>query len=111
MFKLSLQSPVFMRTYFSYDPKVDVNAPCAEAGLKFDRGNILQVVNRDDPDWWQAMREGDQRHRVGIVPSRTLRERSLLTSIYAYGSACHCGGEEMAAFSQAALLIGPKGRL
>ncbi len=76
---------MFMRTFFSYNPEEDANAPCPEAGLKFEVGSILQVVNRDDPDWWQAIREGDQRHRAGIIPSKTRRERSLL-SIAVYNS-------------------------
>ncbi len=72
---LTQQTPVFMRTYFSYDPAQDQNSPCPEAGLKFERGSILQVVNREDPEWWQAVRDGDCRHRAGIIPSKTRRER------------------------------------
>ena len=64
-----------MRTYFSYDPAEDRHAPCPEAGLKFERGKILCVLNQDDPDWWQAVYEGEERIRAGIIPSKVLRER------------------------------------
>ena len=64
-----------MRTYFSYDPVEDRHAPCPEAGLKFERGKILCVLNQDDPDWWQAVYEGEERIQAGIIPSKVLRER------------------------------------
>jgi len=64
-----------MRTYFSYNPANDRHAPCPEAGLKFERGDILRIMNREDPDWWQAVREGQERKRAGIIPSKILRER------------------------------------
>lgn len=67
--------PVYMRSLFSYDPSSDGHHPCQEAGLKFDRGTVLQVVNQEDSDWWQAVREGEKRIRAGIIPSKTFRER------------------------------------
>ena len=69
------QSPVYLRTYFSYDPEEDDHTPCPEAGLKFERGNILHVVNQDDPNWWQAVKDGDKTKWAGIVPSKSFRER------------------------------------
>ncbi|KAF3847067.1 hypothetical protein F7725_004145 [Dissostichus mawsoni] len=29
--------------------------PCKEAGLRFESGDILQIVNQDDVNWWQAL--------------------------------------------------------
>ena len=28
--------------------------PCRDAGLSFKQGEILQVVNMDDGNWWQV---------------------------------------------------------
>lgn len=70
------QAPVYMRTFFAYDPANDTHIPCPEAGLKFERGSILQVMNQDDPNWWQAVKLGD-RKIAGIIPSQKLSERCV----------------------------------
>ncbi len=64
-----------MRTLFSYDPLVDERHPCSEAGLKFKPGTVLQIVDQGDPNWWQAVKDGDKRARAGIIPSKSLTER------------------------------------
>lgn len=66
-----------MRGLFSYNPLSDSHHPCQEAGLKFEAGAVLQIVNQDDPNWWQAVREGDRRTRAGIIPSKTFTERYI----------------------------------
>lgn len=43
-----------MRPYFDYDPANDNLIPCREAGMAFSKGDILQIVNREDPNWWQV---------------------------------------------------------
>jgi len=45
---------IYLKAHFSYDPKRDSLIPCREAGLPFRTGEILEVVNRDDPNWWQV---------------------------------------------------------
>lgn len=45
---------VYVRPYFDYDPANDNLIPCREAGMAFKRGDILQIVNREDPNWWQV---------------------------------------------------------
>lgn len=47
-------SKVYVRPYFDYDPANDNLIPCREAGMAFKRGDILQIVNREDPNWWQV---------------------------------------------------------
>ncbi|XP_063046080.1 MAGUK p55 subfamily member 2a [Engraulis encrasicolus] len=64
---------VFVKCHFDYDPANDNLIPCKEAGLKFDSGEILQIVNQDDINWWQARRvEGGC---TGLIPSQLLEER------------------------------------
>ncbi|KAM4725276.1 MAGUK p55 subfamily member 6b isoform 1-T3 [Anableps anableps] len=64
---------VYVRPYFDYDPASDNLIPCREAGMAFKRGDILQIVNREDPNWWQAC------HVVGgatgLIPSQFLEEK------------------------------------
>lgn len=45
---------VFVKCHFDYDPASDSLIPCKEAGLRFAAGDLLQIVNQDDPNWWQV---------------------------------------------------------
>ncbi|XP_061873622.1 MAGUK p55 subfamily member 2 [Colius striatus] len=64
---------VFVKCHFDYDPATDSLIPCKEAGLKFAAGDLLQIVNQDDPNWWQACHvEGGS---AGLVPSQLLEEK------------------------------------
>lgn len=74
--KLS-ESKVYLRALFDYDPFEDKATPCQEAGLPFQRRDILQVVTQDDPTWWQAKRVGDGNLRAGLIPSRQFQEKRL----------------------------------
>ncbi len=51
---LLLVLQVYLKTHFNYDPKKDNLIPCRDAGLPFREGEILQVVNMDDMNWWQV---------------------------------------------------------
>ncbi|KAF2358044.1 L27 domain C-terminal [Trinorchestia longiramus] len=73
------ESKVRVRAHFDYDPRQDKHIPCKEAGLSFERGDILHIVAQDDPYWWQARREGDRSMRAGLIPSRQLQERRIST--------------------------------
>lgn len=72
------ESKVRVRAYFDYDPKEDKHIPCKEAGLPFNKLDILHIVTQDDPYWWQARKEGDRNMRAGLIPSRQLQERRIL---------------------------------
>ncbi|XP_015835285.2 protein PALS2 isoform X3 [Tribolium castaneum] len=64
----------YMRALFEYIPEEDSLLPCKEIGLPFDRGDILQIVDQSDPNWWQAKKvDGDG--RTGLIPSLELEER------------------------------------
>lgn len=45
---------VYVRAHFSYDPTKDKLIPCADAGLAFEKGEVLQIVDQEDPNWWQV---------------------------------------------------------
>ncbi|KAL4715137.1 hypothetical protein ACJJTC_012184 [Scirpophaga incertulas] len=64
----------YMRALFDYDPKEDTLLPCKEIGLGFKKGDILQVSDRKDPNWWQASLI-EEPNVVGLIPSPELEER------------------------------------
>nr|CAG4643809.1 EOG090X032R [Lepidurus arcticus] len=64
----------YMRALFDYDPKEDKLLPCPEIGLAFKQGDILQIVNQSDPNWWQAKKVGWS-GPAGLIPSQELEER------------------------------------
>ena len=61
-FKIMFDLIIFQyhyRAHFSYHPDDDLYIPCHELGISFQRGDILHVINREDPHWWQAYRDGE----------------------------------------------------
>uniref|UniRef100_A0A8C7Q6Q2 Membrane protein, palmitoylated 2b (MAGUK p55 subfamily member 2) n=1 Tax=Oncorhynchus mykiss TaxID=8022 RepID=A0A8C7Q6Q2_ONCMY len=63
----------YVKCHFDYDPSHDNLIPCKEAGLGFSSGDILQLFNQEDLNWWQAC------HLVGgsagLIPSQLLEEK------------------------------------
>ena len=45
---------LYVRAMFDYDPREDVELPCAELGEAFNVGDILEVVDATDFTWWQV---------------------------------------------------------
>lgn len=85
---------IFVRAQFSYDPLQDDLIPCAQAGITFNIGDILQVglcfvlfyfyfykltkkffqiISKDDHHWWQA-RKDNSAGSAGLIPSPELQE-------------------------------------
>ncbi|XP_039990426.1 MAGUK p55 subfamily member 3 isoform X1 [Xiphias gladius] len=71
------ESRVYLRALFDYTPFEDKATPCQEAGLPFNRGDILQVVSQEDATWWQAKKVGDCNLRAALIPSTQFQERRL----------------------------------
>uniref|UniRef100_A0A3P8Y3H8 Membrane protein, palmitoylated 2b (MAGUK p55 subfamily member 2) n=1 Tax=Esox lucius TaxID=8010 RepID=A0A3P8Y3H8_ESOLU len=72
--QLSLRHPqAYVKCHFDYDPSHDNLIPCKEAGLCFRKGDILQIFNQEDLNWWQACHlEGAS---AGLIPSQLLEEK------------------------------------
>lgn len=68
---------VYVRALFDYDPRGDDLIPCQQAGLAFSCGDIIQVVSKADPYWWQAMKTNDSSRFAGLAPSPELQEWRL----------------------------------
>lgn len=92
-----------LRALFSYDPEEDPYIPCRELGISFQGGDILHATVLDDPNWWQAFREGeeDDQSLAGLIPSKSFTEqRELLRRAEEKkenkrkGRVCACGRKE-----------------
>ncbi|KAL3279320.1 hypothetical protein HHI36_016828, partial [Cryptolaemus montrouzieri] len=64
---------IFVRAQFDYDPLEDELIPCAQAGIAFKTGDILQIISKDDHHWWQA-RKDNAAGSAGLIPSPELQE-------------------------------------
>ncbi|KPJ13215.1 Peripheral plasma membrane protein CASK [Papilio machaon] len=64
---------IFVRAQFDYDPLEDELIPCAQAGIAFNTGDILQIISKDDSHWWQARKDAAG-GSAGLVPSPELQE-------------------------------------
>lgn len=65
-----------VRAHFDYDPEDDIYIPCRELGISFQKGDVLHVISRDDPNWWQAYREGEEDQTLaGLIPSQSFQHQ------------------------------------
>uniref|UniRef100_A0A8C5ZGS9 MAGUK p55 subfamily member 4 n=1 Tax=Marmota marmota marmota TaxID=9994 RepID=A0A8C5ZGS9_MARMA len=55
--------------------KMDPSIPCMDAGLPFQKGDILQIVDQNDALWWQARKISDLSTCAGLIPSNHLLKR------------------------------------
>ncbi|CAB0033137.1 unnamed protein product [Trichogramma brassicae] len=63
-----------VRAHFDYDPEDDPYIPCRELGVGFQKGDVLHVISQEDPNWWQAYREGEEDQALaGLVPSKVFQ--------------------------------------
>uniref|UniRef100_A0A673IXY0 Membrane protein, palmitoylated 5b (MAGUK p55 subfamily member 5) n=1 Tax=Sinocyclocheilus rhinocerous TaxID=307959 RepID=A0A673IXY0_9TELE len=72
----SLSLQMHVKANFSYDPSEDPYVPCRELGLSFQKGDVLHVTSQDDPNWWQAYRDGheDQKPLAGLIPGKSFQQ-------------------------------------
>ncbi|CAH0393662.1 unnamed protein product [Bemisia tabaci] len=65
-----------VKAHFDYDPEDDLYIPCRELGISFQKGDVLHVICQDDPNWWQAYREGEEDQTLaGLIPSRSFQHQ------------------------------------
>ncbi|XP_073489403.1 MAGUK p55 subfamily member 4 [Aquarana catesbeiana] len=72
---VSSHTMLFVRAMADYWPQQDPAIPCADAGLPFKRGEILQIVDQSDSMWWQARKSSDLSRCAGLIPSNHLLKR------------------------------------
>lgn len=87
-----------VRAHFDYDAEDDQFIPCKELGISFQKGDVLHVMSREDPNWWQAYREGEGDHTLaGLIPSQSFqhqREAMKLAIAQENGLVGKKGGKE-----------------
>nr|CAH8876248.1 unnamed protein product [Trichobilharzia regenti] len=103
------RNQMHIRALFSYSPSSDSLTPCPEAGLAFLKGEILRVVNSEDPNWWQAVKvefplsgavsfvlgsniTQPGLGRAGLIPSKMMREWKIQ---YHFNALHKNGGQDM----------------
>uniref|UniRef100_A0A3B4FB04 Membrane protein, palmitoylated 4a (MAGUK p55 subfamily member 4) n=1 Tax=Pundamilia nyererei TaxID=303518 RepID=A0A3B4FB04_9CICH len=65
-------SQVCMRAMVDYCPLQDFSIPCPDAGMAFSRGDLLQVVDQSDGQWWQARKLPCATSCAGLIPSASM---------------------------------------
>ncbi|KAL5967916.1 Peripheral plasma membrane protein CASK [Taenia solium] len=70
-----IQCEIYVRAMFTYNPETDELIPCTQAGIRFHVGDILQIISKDDHNWWQARLWGsDPQSPAGLIPSPEFQE-------------------------------------
>uniref|UniRef100_A0A3Q2D2H5 MAGUK p55 scaffold protein 4a n=1 Tax=Cyprinodon variegatus TaxID=28743 RepID=A0A3Q2D2H5_CYPVA len=55
-----------------YYPLQDSSIPCPDAGMAFSRGDLLEVVDQSDAQWWQARKVPCGASFAGLIPSANM---------------------------------------
>lgn len=98
-----------VRAHFDYDPEDDLYIPCRELGISFQKGDVLHVISRDDPNWWQAYREGEEDQTLaGLIPSQQFQHQRETMKLAIAGESGGRGKD--ANVKGATLLCARKGR-
>ncbi|KAG1690279.1 Peripheral plasma membrane protein CASK [Nymphon striatum] len=71
---------IYVRAQFDYSPLKDDLIPCAQAGISFETGDILQIISKDDHHWWQAKKESSD-GTAGLIPSPELQEYKIACKV------------------------------
>uniref|UniRef100_A0A8C1NEZ0 MAGUK p55 subfamily member 4-like n=1 Tax=Cyprinus carpio TaxID=7962 RepID=A0A8C1NEZ0_CYPCA len=74
------QTMLYVRAMVDYNPHLDPSIPCADAGMAFRKGDILEIVDQSDTLWWQAVKLPSISACAGLIPSTSLLKRSVLRS-------------------------------
>uniref|UniRef100_A0A672P659 MAGUK p55 scaffold protein 4 n=1 Tax=Sinocyclocheilus grahami TaxID=75366 RepID=A0A672P659_SINGR len=69
------QTMLYVRAMVDYNPHVDPSIPCADAGMAFRKGDILEIVDQSDTLWWQAVKLPSISACAGLIPSTSLLKR------------------------------------
>uniref|UniRef100_A0A671NQJ3 Peripheral plasma membrane protein CASK-like n=1 Tax=Sinocyclocheilus anshuiensis TaxID=1608454 RepID=A0A671NQJ3_9TELE len=67
---------IYVRAQFEYDPAKDDLIPCKEAGVRFRVGDIIQIISKDDHNWWQGKLENTKNGTAGLIPSPELQDEA-----------------------------------
>uniref|UniRef100_A0A3Q3MKA3 MAGUK p55 subfamily member 4-like n=1 Tax=Mastacembelus armatus TaxID=205130 RepID=A0A3Q3MKA3_9TELE len=60
---------MYIKAMVDYCPLQDSSIPCPNAGMAFSRGDLLEVVDQSDGQWWQARKLPRAAACAGLIPS------------------------------------------
>ncbi|XP_061664032.1 MAGUK p55 subfamily member 4 isoform X2 [Syngnathoides biaculeatus] len=66
---------LYVRAMVDYSPQQDPTIPCTDAGVSFQKGDVLEIVDQTDALWWQAKKLGSDMACAGLIPSSKLFQR------------------------------------
>uniref|UniRef100_A0A8C4GI16 MAGUK p55 scaffold protein 4b n=1 Tax=Dicentrarchus labrax TaxID=13489 RepID=A0A8C4GI16_DICLA len=69
------QTMLYVRAMADYSPQQDQTIPCADAGMSFRKGDVLEIVDQTDALWWQAKKLPSNTACAGLIPSANLLKR------------------------------------
>uniref|UniRef100_A0A3Q1H0A6 MAGUK p55 scaffold protein 4, like n=1 Tax=Acanthochromis polyacanthus TaxID=80966 RepID=A0A3Q1H0A6_9TELE len=69
------QTMLYVRAMADYSPQQDPTIPCADAGMSFRKGDVLEIVDQTDALWWQAKKLPSNTACAGLIPSTNLLKR------------------------------------
>ncbi|XP_063068653.1 MAGUK p55 subfamily member 4 [Engraulis encrasicolus] len=69
------QTMLYVRAMVNYSPEQDPSIPCADAGMAFCKGDVLEIVDQTDALWWQAKKLPSTTLCAGLIPSTSLLKR------------------------------------
>ncbi|XP_041117591.1 MAGUK p55 subfamily member 4-like [Polyodon spathula] len=72
------QTTLYVRAMTNYCPQQDPAIPCADAGMSFQKGDILEIVDQTDALWWQARKLPNTSTCAGLIPSSNLLKRKQI---------------------------------
>ncbi|XP_048885327.1 MAGUK p55 subfamily member 4-like [Brienomyrus brachyistius] len=97
------QTLVYVRAMIDYSPFQDPTIPCADAGMAFRKGDVLQIVDQTDALWWQGRNMPSNSSCAGLIPSIDLlrrRQREMWWSQALQPGTCTPHMVETAGFSR-----------
>lgn len=71
----NISAQVYMKAMVDYSPHQDPSIPCPDAGMAFSRGELLEVVDQSDGQWWQARKLPRTVSCAGLIPSASMLKR------------------------------------
>lgn len=66
---------VYMRAMVDYCPLQDSSIPCPDVGVFFSKGEVLEVLDQTDGQWWQARKITSSASFPGLIPSAATLKR------------------------------------
>ncbi|KQK83613.1 peripheral plasma membrane protein CASK isoform X4 [Amazona aestiva] len=69
---------IYVRAQFEYDPAKDDLIPCKEAGIRFRVGDIIQIISKDDHNWWQVFDQLDLVTYEEVVKLPAFKRKTLV---------------------------------